>query len=126
MPPKYRSTSLVTAAHPCRAAGPERGRVDRRRYQREAEANRYLLAAAAIRCRDDAGSFELPVVFGRLTRPSWPVVAGKLDPGHERRLRTDEVAQFVGDRAEHLGWPRAAGDEGGHPSKRGLLVGNLP
>jgi len=53
------------------------------------------------------------------------VAAGELDTGHERRLGADEVAQLVGDRAEHLGRPRAAGYQRGHTPQRGLLVGEL-
>ncbi len=48
-----------------------------------------------------------------------------IDTGDERRLGTDQVAEFVGDRAEDLGRPRSAGDQRGDAPQRGLLIGQL-
>ena len=35
------------------------------------------------------------------------------------------MAEFISDRGEHLGQPRAAGDQRGHVPQRGLLIGKL-
>jgi len=53
------------------------------------------------------------------------VAAGELNLVHERRLGADEVAQLIGDRAEHLGRPGTTGYERGHPPQRSLLIGKL-
>ena len=45
--------------------------------------------------------------------------------GDERRFGTDQATEFIGDRAEHLTRPPAAGDQRGHPPQRGLLLGQL-
>jgi hypothetical protein len=53
------------------------------------------------------------------------VTAGKLNTGHDRCLGANEVAQLVGDGAEHLGGPGTLGCERGHPPQRGVLIGKL-
>ena len=120
-----RAFGQLVTAHSGRAARLERGRVDRPRHQLEAEANRYFRTGAAMRGRDDTGPIGVPVVSGRLTCGHWPVAAGELNTGHERRLGADEVAQLIGDRAEYLGRPGTPGYERGHPPQRSLLIGKL-
>ena len=48
-----------------------------------------------------------------------------VNAGDERRLGTDQAAELVGDRGEHLGRPRAVGYQRGHAPQRGLLIGQL-
>jgi hypothetical protein len=35
------------------------------------------------------------------------------------------MAEFISDRGEHIGWPRAVSDQRGHAPQRGLLIGKL-
>ena len=35
------------------------------------------------------------------------------------------MAEFISDRGEHIGRPRAASDQRGHAPQRGLLIGKL-
>jgi hypothetical protein len=48
-----------------------------------------------------------------------------INAGDERRLGADQAAELIGDRGEHLGRPRPAGYQRGHPPQRGLLLGQL-
>jgi hypothetical protein len=50
----------------------------------------------------------------------------RIETEDESRLGADQVPQFVGDRAEHLGWLSTAGYEHGHPPQGGLLIHQLP
>ncbi len=61
-----------------------------------------------------------------MTYPSAPRLPGRvIKAGDERRLGADQAAEFIGDRGEHLGRPRAAGYQRGHAPQRGLLIGQL-
>jgi hypothetical protein len=48
-----------------------------------------------------------------------------IDAGDERRLGTDQAAEFIRDGGEHLGRPRPAGYQRGHAPQCGLLIGKL-
>jgi len=48
-----------------------------------------------------------------------------VNAGDERRLGTDQAAEFVRDRREHLRRPRAVSYQRGHAPQRGLLIGKL-
>jgi len=55
-----------------------------------------------------------------------PALPGRvINAGDERRLGAGQAAELIGDRAEHLGRPRPAGHQRGHPPQRGLLLGQL-
>jgi hypothetical protein len=45
--------------------------------------------------------------------------------GDERRLGTNQLAQLIDNRREHLIRPGTTGDQRGHPPQRGLLADKL-
>jgi len=48
-----------------------------------------------------------------------------INAGEERRLGTDQPAQVIRDRREHLRRPGAAGHQRGDAPQRGLLRGQI-
>ncbi|MGH3579082.1 MAG: hypothetical protein ACRDU0_16210, partial [Mycobacterium sp.] len=48
-----------------------------------------------------------------------------INAGDERRLGTDQPAELIRDRREHLARPSAAGYQRGHAPQRGLLTDKL-
>ena len=84
------------------------------RLQLDPEADRYLVTDPAI--GSDHG--DMPLEF-----PAFP--ARVSNTGDERRLGADQAAKLIGDRAEHLGRPRPAGYQRGHPPQCRLLLGQL-
>ena len=80
--------------------------------QLDPEADRDLVTDPAIGPDDGDMPLEFSALPGQV-----------INAGDERRLGTDQVAELIGDRGEHLGRPRPAGHQRGHPPQRGLLVG---
>ena len=101
---------LIRAGRP----GAEGGRVNHPGLQPDPEADRYLVTDPAIGPDDGDMPLEFPALPGQV-----------INAGDERRLGTDQAAQLIGDRAEHLGRPRPAGYQRGHPPQRGLLLRKL-
>ena len=107
------------------AARLERGHRDRPRQQRERNPTGTASRARPYEASTTSNPFGLAVLSGRPAFGSWPVAAGKLNAGHERKLRADELSQLIGDDAEHLRGLGTPGDECGHPPQRGLLINKL-
>jgi len=75
--------------------------------QLEPEADRHLITDLAV--GPDHGDMPLKV----------PARPGRvIDAGDERRLSTDQVAELIGDRAEHLVRAGTPADQRGHPPQR--------
>ena len=94
--------------------GAQGDRGDHAGMQPGPEADRYVLADPAVGPHDSGISVELPALPGAL-----------VNPGDERGLGADQAAEFVGDRAEHLGRAGTLGDQRGYPLERGLLLRQL-
>ena len=82
--------------------------------QLDPEADRYQVTDPAVRPDDGDTPLELPAIPPRV-----------INPGHERRLGTDQAAELIRDRGEHLARQRPAGHQRGHPPQCSLLIGQL-